>query len=156
MGVLKKARGFTLSELTFVLAIIAVVTSLCFNEIRHLVEDQRSAETVDAIRKIYMGSVDYYKTNGNSYTGVSLPTLCESGYVNADICDNVGIGNAPWGGDYAASSPGSTQILIWATEIPLTAGTSITRELQKDLTIQAVSYDRTNAAVEAIYYSNAS
>lgn len=159
MGISRKQHGFTVIELTVVMAIVTIIAAVTFNEIRHVVETQRAEETADAIRKIYTGSIDYYNTNTtpNSYDDVSMTAMCDAAYMNQDICDQNGAGNTPWGGDYTATGSG-TQIVIKATRVPSTASTYITKELLQDTTITSATYDPNtdNGTVTATYDSNLS
>ncbi len=153
MGILKKQRGFTVIEVTFVLAIIAIISGITFSEVRFLIERQRTEEAADSIRKIYTGSIEFYNTNTNTYTGLNtMADLCSNGYVNADICTQNGSGRAPWGGDYTAAGSG-TQVTITATDIPTPSCNAIVEELQMDTTISSATCSSNE--VTAVYYSNA-
>lgn len=161
MKYLKKQKGFTVVEITFVMGLMAIIGGLAFNEIRYAIEEQRALEGVNAIRQIYVGSLSYYSSNDRSNSGISISNLCTYGYINRDICGTAGdgTGQGPWGGTYSITGSidvANAGVTIYLSQVPAKGGNFIIRELNKDITVDAAntSYDSTNEAIGVTYYSS--
>jgi prepilin-type N-terminal cleavage/methylation domain-containing protein len=74
MGVASE-RGFTLIELMIVLAIIAVVLAIAFNEYRNMQARGNEASALSSMRSIAAAQAQFAMTCGNLKYAVSLPAL---------------------------------------------------------------------------------
>ncbi len=166
MKKIKKQKGFTVLEITFVLGIMAILGGLTFNELRYTIELQRGHEAVSKMRGIYIAALQYYTQNQRTFQNISMSRLCTEGYLDNDTCGatgNAGVGRGPWGGDYkvfdTTSSEGANTFMsvgIGVTKVPYQGGNFIVTELKKDLNADqtASSYDFTNATAGVVYYSS--
>lgn len=159
---LKKQKGFTVVEITFVMGLMAIIGGLAFNEIRYAVEEQRGLEGINGIRQIYVGSLLYFSSNDHrSNSGITIAKLCTNGYVQRDVCGSSldGTGQAPWGGNYSISGSIGTEnagVTIYMSNVPTKGGNWILLEVLKDITVDRgnTSYDETNQAFGVTYYSS--
>jgi len=109
----KNKKGFTLVELLAVIGIVGVILGVVLVGSSSARTTAKISTTVQQIQLIY-GACQSWVGNGRvNYTGISLTTLQNAGYLPSNLLN-------PWGGTYTVSVNGSNsnRVDIQTTQIP--------------------------------------
>jgi len=70
-------KGFTIIELIAVMVIIAVILGAVLAAVKGVTDNSRITSALASVRALQTASVNYYNSNGGSYSNLSLAALIE-------------------------------------------------------------------------------
>ena len=141
-------KGFTIIELIAVMVIIGVILSSVLAAVKGATDNSRITSAIASVRALQTASVNYYNSNGGSYTGLSIVTLASGNYLPANFS---GTSNNPWNGNITVAPDSNANYFdITLTNVPSGAATSLTNAVSK-LTQTAPTYTATSQTWSAAF-----
>jgi len=130
-------KGFTIIELIAVMVIIGIILSAVLAAVQGATNNSRLTSAVASVRALQTASVNYYNSNGGSYTSLSIATLASGNYLPANFS---GTGNNPWNGNITVAPDSNANWFdITLTNVPSTQQVALTTAVSK-LTQTAPTY----------------
>ncbi len=130
-------KGFTIIELIAVMVIIAVILGSVLAAVKGATDQSRLTSAIASVRALQTASVNYYNSNGGSYTGLSVATLASGNYLPANFS---GTGNNSWNGNITVAPDANANWFdITLTNVPSTQQAALTTAVSK-LTQSAPTY----------------
>jgi len=110
---MKKKGGFTLVELLAVIGVVGVILAVVLVGSSSARNTAKISTTAQQIQLIYGACQSWLGNGRTNYSGISLSTLQDAGYLPSTL-------NNPFGGTYSvsANATNNTQVDIQATQIP--------------------------------------
>lgn len=136
MKILKKKKGFTLTEVILVMVVMAIVLVTGFAVYNSQMNDAKSKQVVQQVNMILNSAKTIYASNAN-YSGVTMAVLNDSQSLPPELQNSSSYYN-PWKGSYVISSTSSTSgtsdiLALTTTSIPQTACARIVGSLAPGL-----------------------
>ncbi|MBF0511637.1 MAG: type II secretion system protein [Candidatus Omnitrophica bacterium] len=137
---MKKSKGFTIIELVAVMAIIAVILGAVIAAVQGATNNSRIASTLASIRALQTASLNYYNTNGGSYSNLSLANLASNNMLPANVT-----GTNAWNGTITVAPDANGNYFdITLTNVPSQATATSLSNAVANLTQAAPTYTQSS------------
>ena len=136
-------KGFTIIELIAVMVIIAILLGAVIAAVKGVTDNSRVTSAIDSIRALQTASVNYYNSNGGSYSAgslgnLSLASLAANNMLPANFTS--GTNANPWNGSITVAPDSNPNYFdITLTNVPTSAAATLSNAVAK-LTQTAPTY----------------
>lgn len=142
-------KGFTIIELIAVMVIIGVILSSVLAVVKGATDNSRITSALASVRALQTASVNYYNSNGGSYSNLSLAALASNNMLPANFTS--GTNANPWNGSIMVAPDANVNYFdITFTNVPSNASTILTNAVFK-LAQTAPTYTATSQTWTAAF-----